>query len=153
MAKTSSAPKGNDLSKALSRILADTYALAVKTHGAHWNVTGPAFFSLHEAFSVQYLALFEAADDIAERLRALGASAPSGIAEIAGASTLPASPSSSDGVALAGALAADHRSVAKACREGVAVAQAAGDEPSADLLIGRAEAHEKTAWMLGAAAT
>ena len=69
--------------KALASVLADTYALAVKTHGAHWNVTGTGFFQLHDAFGVQYDALFTAADDLAERIRALGEAAPAGIGALA----------------------------------------------------------------------
>lgn len=133
----------------LTTILADTYALAVKTHAAHWNVTGAQFFALHAAFGEQYEALFEAADDIAERIRALGESAPRGIAALAKASSLDEA-KGNDGLALAKALRNDHRALAKACANAVQVAQQAGDEATADLLIGRIEAHDKTAWMLDA---
>ncbi len=144
MAKAASVPT------TLAAILADTYALAVKTHGAHWNVTGNAFFALHEAFSVQYLALFEAADEIAERLRALGETAPGSIGDLAELSSLPAAPRSTGEASLVAALRADHAAISKACAAGVAVAQKNGDEVTADLLIGRGQDHDKTAWMLGA---
>jgi len=62
---------------ALAHLLADTYTLAFKTHGYHWNVVGPHFTMLHEMFGGQYAALYEAADEIAERIRALGVKAPS----------------------------------------------------------------------------
>lgn len=133
----------------LTAILADTYALAVKTHAAHWNVTGAHFFTLHEAFAGQYDALFEAADELAERIRALGAGAPRGIASLAKTASLDEI-DGGDGIALAKALRNDHRAVSKACAKAVAVAQDAGDEATADLLIGRIEAHDKTAWMLDA---
>jgi len=149
MAKTSAAT--SPVTAALHGVLADTYALAVKTHGAHWNVTGPVFFQLHDAFAAQYDALFIAADDVAERIRALGAVAPAGIAGLAGATSI-ADSHSSDGIALAKALAADHRTLSAACAKAVGVAQKASDEASADLLIGRIEAHDKTAWMLEAVA-
>lgn len=141
-------PSVND---SLVAVLADTYALAVKTHGAHWNVVGPLFFQLHEAFSQQYEALFEAADEIAERLRALGQKAPGGIGELAKRATL-ATTDASDGAALAKILAADHRALSKACGEAARAAAAAGDEGTADLFIGRSQEHDKTAWMLASVA-
>jgi len=133
----------------LTAILADTYALAVKSHGAHWNVTGPEFFALHAAFGSQYEALFEAADELAERLRALGERAPRSIQALAKATGIEAG-KDDHGVALAKSLRDDHRMLSKACAKAVKVAQEAHDEPTADLLIGRSEAHDKTAWMLDA---
>ncbi len=134
---------------ALAGILADTYALAVKTHAAHWNVTGAGFFELHEAFGSQYEALLEAADDVAERLRALGATAPLGLKALAKAAEV-ADLKGTDGKALVTQLASDHAALSKALSKAVAVAQKAGDEATADLFIGRIEAHDKTAWMLKA---
>ena len=96
------------VSDPLSTVLADTYALAVKTHGAHWNCTGAQFFALHAAFGTQYEALFLAADELAERLRALGERAPRGIASIAKATTIEEI-KSEDGLALAKSLRDDHR--------------------------------------------
>ncbi len=133
----------------LASILADTYALAVKTHAAHWNVTGAGFFELHEAFGSQYEALLEAADDLAERLRALGAPAPRGLRALAKAAEV-ADLKDTDGKALVKQLAADHADLSKALAKAVAVAQKAGDEATADLFIGRIEAHDKTTWMLTA---
>jgi starvation-inducible DNA-binding protein len=139
------------LNTVLGQILAETYALAVKTHAAHWNVTGPQFFSLHAAFGTQYDALFTAADDLAERLRALGEKAPAGLKALAKISEISDIPGT-DGVALAKALAADHTALSKLLAKGIAAAQAAGDEATADLFIGRVEEHDKTAWMLSATA-
>lgn len=137
--------------KSLHTVLADTYALAVKTHAAHWNLTGPLFSSLHELFSQQYNALFLAADEIAERLRALGHVAPTGIASLAKSTSL-AETAEQDGLKLAKILRDDHRALSQACAEGVKAAQKAGDEATADLLIGRIAEHDKTAWMLDAMA-
>ena len=141
-----------DVAAVLTAILADTYALAVKTHGAHWNVTGPGFYELHEEFGKQYEALFEAADELAERVRALGATAPGSIGDLSRRSTLPGAPDARDGASLVKILYGDHRHLSKAASAGIAVAQAAGDEASADLLVGRVTEHDKTAWMLGAVA-
>jgi starvation-inducible DNA-binding protein len=133
----------------LEQLVTDTYALAVKTHAAHWNLTGAQFFALHEAFAVQYAALFVAADDLAERLRALGSKAPLGLLALAKKTSLT-DLASSDGLALAKALHADHASLSKAFAKGVTLAQSASDEATADLFIGRIAEHDKTAWMLKA---
>ena len=67
--------KGKDREKivqGLSRVLADTYTLYLKTHNFHWNVEGPMFNTLHLMFMDQYTELWNALDPIAERIRALG---------------------------------------------------------------------------------
>ena len=68
----------------LGRLLADTYVLYGKTHGFHWNVTGPMFNTLHLMFMEQYTELWTALDEIAERIRALGLMAPHGGSTLAG---------------------------------------------------------------------
>jgi starvation-inducible DNA-binding protein len=145
------APHRHPVDVALIAALADTYALAVKTHAAHWNVVGPAFFALHEAFEAQYRALLEAADAIAERLRARGVSAPAGLATLA-ASTGIADLETSRGEGICAALALDHRQVAGVARQALERAQADGDEVTVDLLVERIAAHDHTAWMLQAQA-
>src|SRR5262245_29151966 len=57
-------------------MLATSYTLYLKTHNFHWNVTGPMFTTLHTLFETQYSELALAVDEIAERIRALGAKAP-----------------------------------------------------------------------------
>ena len=133
----------------LAQILSDTYALAVKSHAAHWNLTGAQFFALHEAFGSHYEALTAAADELAERLRALGAKAPSGIQALTKATSI-ADITSTDGLALAKALHADHVALSKLLAKAVVVAQSEHDEATADLFIGRIAEHDKTAWMLKA---
>lgn len=133
----------------LGQILSDTYALAVKSHAAHWNLTGAQFFSLHDAFGSQYEALTDAADELAERLRALGAKAPAGILALTKTTSI-ADITSTDGLALAKALHADHVTLSKLLAKAVTVAQNDHDEATADLLIGRIAEHDKTAWMLKA---
>ncbi len=135
--------------KDLIQVLADTYALAVKTHGAHWNVRGAGFFRLHAAFEEQYTQLFLAADDLAERVRALGSDAPSSMLQLTELSSIGESATRDDDT-LVRALRDDHRRVAERCRNTARMAQEGKDEGSADLLIGRARAHDKTAWMLSA---
>ena len=72
----------------LGRLLADTYVLYGKTHGFHWNVTGPMFNTLHLMFMVQYTELWTALDEIAERIRALGLMAPHGGSTLAALSSI-----------------------------------------------------------------
>lgn len=135
--------------KDLTRILAETFALAVKTHGAHWNVRGPGFFRLHAAFEAQYQELYLAADELAERIRALGEDAPASLRQLAELSAISETPRADD-EALVRALRDDHRRLADRLRAAIVVTQEAGDEATADLLIGRVQSHDKTAWMLSA---
>ncbi len=133
---------------ALKHVLADTYALALKTQNYHWNVEGRHFPSLHPMFEAQYDALFEAVDEIAERIRALGEKAPGSFSEFAKLSTLAAPKSTQSENAMVADLAAGHGHVASTVTAAMKAAQKAGDEATADLMIGRLAAHDKTAWML-----
>lgn len=137
----------------LNKILANTYVLAVKTHAAHWNVTGPSFNGLHLAFEAQYAQLILGADILAERLRALAQPAPTGMKALLEASTITEAIPGTDGMVLARSLAADHRALAKACNTAASAAEKAEDSATADMLISRVEEHEKTAWMLEATST
>ena len=136
--------------KSLTAVLANTYALAVKTHAAHWNVTGTGFFQLHDAFAAQYTALFEAADDLAERIRALKSKSPLGIKDLGKLTTVSDLSNEHDGVTLATLLRDDHRLASQGCEAARAIAEENGDEATVDMLIARIEEHDKTAWMLEA---
>jgi starvation-inducible DNA-binding protein len=132
----------------LSRLLADTYTLYLKTHNFHWNVTGPMFNTLHLMFEGQYNELALAVDAIAERIRALGVHAPGSYKDFAKLSSIP----EADGVPAAEEmirqLVQGQEAVARTAREVFAAADAANDQPTADLLTQRLQTHEKTAWML-----
>jgi starvation-inducible DNA-binding protein len=132
----------------LSRLLADTYTLYLKTHNFHWNVTGPMFQTLHLMFETQYNELALAVDQIAERIRALGHPAPGTYAEYARLSSIPESagvPKAQDMVRL---LVEGQEAVVRTARSVFPAAEKAGDGPTADLLTQRMQVHEKTAWML-----
>jgi starvation-inducible DNA-binding protein len=146
-----SSPAGAPLSVVtmVTQIMADTYVLVVKTHGAHWNVRGSGFFELHAAFEAQYQALLLAADDLAERVRALGHDVPASMAQLTALSGI-GEVSQTDSSSLVRALRDDHRFIAKRCRAAIQTAQQAEDAATADLLIKRAQQHDKTAWMLSA---
>ena len=136
------------VAEGLSRVLADTYTLYLKTHNFHWNVTGPMFQTLHVMFETQYTELALAVDAIAERIRALGHPAPGTYAQFAKLSSIPEEesvPAAKDMIRL---LVQGNEAVARTARAVYPVAERAGDEPTADLLTQRLQIHEKTAWML-----
>jgi starvation-inducible DNA-binding protein len=128
----------------LAKLLADTYAVYLKTHGYHWNVRGPNFGSLHNLFMTQYTEMWASIDLIAERIRALGEYAPQGYAAFADLSDIKDGDPKKDADAMLKELVADHATLvatAKAAREGA-------DDVTASLIDARVEAHEKHAWML-----
>jgi starvation-inducible DNA-binding protein len=134
----------------LKRLLSETYALYIKTHGYHWNVTGPRFQSLHELFMTQYTELWTSLDEIAERIRALDAFAPGSSSALSeGATIAPDNgvPSAEDMVAN---LVRGHETIARVAREGIKIAASVEDDVTADLMTQRATIADKTAWMLRA---
>jgi len=132
----------------LSALLADSYTLYLMTHNFHWNVTGPQFNSLHQMFMGQYTEQWTALDEIAERIRALGAPAPGTYKEfvkLASIKEVEGVPKADDMVRH---LVAAQEATARTARKLFPVLDAANDQPTADLLTRRLEVHEKTAWML-----
>ena len=132
----------------LSHLLADSYSLYLKTHNYHWNVTGPQFNTLHTMFEAQYSELALAIDEIAERIRALGVKAPGSYSEFAKRTEIPEATGEEDADEMVRRLVAGQETVARTAREAFPVAEAANDEPTADLLTQRMQTHEKNAWML-----
>ncbi len=136
------------ISEGLSRVLADTYVLYLKTHGYHWNVTGPMFNSLHLMFETQYNELWMAMDELAERIRALGVFAPGSGGDFAKLSQIKEAagvPKAEDMIA---DLAKGHEHLARSARDAFKSADKGDDDPTLDLLTQRMQASEKTAWML-----
>ena len=132
----------------LTKVLADSYAVYLKTHGYHWNVRGPEFFSYHNLLELQYREIWEALDTIAERIRALGEFAPQGYATFANLTSIKDGDPETEAQAMLKELMRDHETVIATARAGIDVADEAGDEASVDLLTQRLAAHEKAAWML-----
>lgn len=137
-----------NISKGLSRVLAESFLLYVKTHNYHWNVKGPMFQTLHVMFEEQYTELWTAMDAIAERIRSLGFPAPGTLKEYLALATIK----ELDGVPSAEEMIRDvlagSETVSRLSREVMAIADAAGDDSTADLLTQRMQVHEKNAWML-----
>ena len=130
----------------LSKLLADTYAVYLKTHGYHWNVRGPNFAALHTLFMTQYTEMWTAFDEVAERIRALGAFAPQSYRTFANLSGVQDGDPEKDAQAMLQELIGDHETLiagAKAARE-------SADDVTAAILDARVQAHQKHAWMLRA---
>ena len=134
----------------LSRLLADTYTLYLKTHNFHWNVTGPMFQTLHLMFETQYNELALAVDLIAERIRALGYPAPGTYADYARLSSIKETPGVPRAEKMIELLVEGQEAVVRTARSVFPVVEKVNDEPTADLLTQRMQVHEKTAWMLRA---
>lgn len=137
-----------EVARELSKALADSYAVYLKTHGYHWNVRGPEFFSLHNLLEQQYRDIWAALDDIAERIRALGELAPQGGAAFANLTSIKDGDPEKDAGEMLKDLIKDHGAVINTLRAALDVADEAGDEASVDLMTQRLAAHEKAAWML-----
>lgn len=139
------------VAEALKALLADTYVLYMKTHVFHWNVVGPHFPTLHTMFEAQYRELWAALDEIAERIRALGAFAPASgkaLGELAAVSSAEAAPPPA--MDMVRTLLKDHETLIRRARAALETAAGAGDAASEDLITVRLRTHEKTAWMLRA---
>lgn len=137
-----------DIANGLSKLLADTYTLYLKTHNFHWNVTGPMFQTLHLMFETQYTELALAVDLIAERIRSLGVYAPGTYKQFSALSSIKEEdgiPKAQDMIRL---LVEGQESVVRTARSLYEVVEKANDEATADLLTQRIQLHEKTAWML-----
>ena len=136
------------IAQGLSRLLADTYTVYLKTHNFHWNVEGPMFQTLHLMFEAQYNELALAVDLIAERIRALGFPAPGtyqAFAELSSIAEAEGVPSAEEMIRQ---LVAGQEAVVRTARSVFPMVDSAHDEPTADLLTQRMQVHEKTAWML-----
>ncbi len=136
------------IAEGLSRVLADTFALYLKTHSFHWNVTGPMFNTLHVMFMEQYTELWNALDEIAERIRALGYPAPGSFSQFTKTTTITEETGVPKANDMIRQLVEGHEAVARTARAVFPTAEEANDQPTADLLTQRLQIHEKTAWML-----
>ncbi len=139
--------------KALSKLLADTYILYLKTHGYHWNVEGPHFQSLHIQFMEQYTEMWTAVDELAERIRALGHYAPGSYSAFVELSSLEEETGTPNWQQMVKTLAEGHELVANSARNVLRIAEKEGDDATGDVVAPRVTLHEKTAWMLRATAS
>lgn len=143
-------PEGQrkEIASGLSKLLADTYTLYLKTHNYHWNVTGPMFHTLHTMFETQYNELALAVDLVAERIRSLGVRAPGSYAEFSKLSSIKEEEGTPHAKEMIRSLVLGNEAVAKTARSVFSAAEKGNDEATLDLLTQRLQLHEKTSWML-----
>lgn len=137
-----------EIANGLSLLLADSFTLYMKTHNFHWNVTGPMFQTLHVLFQAQYTELWNALDLIAERIRSLGHYAPGSFQRFSELTSIDEEHGVPSAREMMQQLVEGQEAVARTAREVFKIADAANDQPTADLLTQRMEIHEKNAWML-----
>ena len=146
--KKKTAQPPSSVVSALRQVVADSYAVLGQTHICHWNVRGPSFFSLHNAFEEQYTELFTAVDEIAERVRALGALAPGGLGNLAKMAGIKEIAEDTSAAAMVAHLVQVNKKLLGSLAKARDAAAAAGDAETEDLMIARTQVHEKTIWML-----
>lgn len=132
------------VTQALTTVLADHVVFWMKLQNAHWNVFGPLFIQVHDLTERHYRVVFEAIDDIAERIRALGHPVPGRIGYLAERSHLS---ENGDGRLLEDLLEASEQ-IGQTTRSAHDRSSDLGDEGSCDLLIGLVRAHDEFAWQL-----
>lgn len=140
--------QSTQMTEGMAKLLADTYTLYLKTQNFHWNVTGPHFHSLHSMFEEEYIELAAAVDEIAERIRALGATAPGSFAEFLKLTSIKEESGTPSASEMVKKLLHDHEAVIQHIASLMPIASELKDEGTLDLLITRTEIHQKTAWML-----
>ncbi|WP_417830213.1 Dps family protein [Thalassospira sp.] len=139
-----------ELAKMLTQIVGSSHVLYAKIRGVHWNVVGPTFYSLHKLTEAHYEELNEAIDDMAERIRAIGFSAPTGLAEMIENSVITDQTKLIATEEMIKELVEDHEKMARLLRDGVAAAEDVEDVKTGDMLTERIGVHEEAAWMLRA---
>ncbi len=137
-----------EIAEGLSRLLADTYALYLKTQNFHWNVKGPSFHSLHVMFEEHYTEMATAIDEIAERILALGFPAPGSFSAFTRLSSIAEENEVPEATAMVRQLVEGHEALIKTAKTLLPKAEKANDDATLDLMVQRMQTHEKTAWML-----
>jgi starvation-inducible DNA-binding protein len=146
---TGIAPQDRErIAAGLAKVLADSYTLYLKTHKYHWNVTGPMFQTLHVMFEQQYTELAMAVDEIAERVRALGALSPGSYREFLALTSIPEDDDAPAAATMIRRLVEAQETVVRTARAAFPAADEGGDQATLDLLTRRMQVHEKTSWML-----
>lgn len=137
-----------EIAAGLSRLLADSYTLYLKTHNFHWNVTGKMFQTLHLMFEAQYNELALAVDLVAERIRALGVVAPASYREFGKLTSIEEEDGVPPAEQMIRILVEGQEAVVRTARSIIPTTEKANDQVTLDLLTQRMQIHEKTAWML-----
>lgn len=137
-----------EVAEELGKVLADSFQLFIKTQGVHWNVAGAAFYGLHRLTEQQYGEIYEAIDEIAERIRALGHKTPASYATYGRLSCISDEDRPIDTGQQVAMLMRDNGLVCQTLRDALDVAEEHEDIVTVDLLTRRLGDHEKYVWML-----
>ncbi len=132
----------------LKNVLADSYALYLKTQNYHWNVEGPNFVTLHTLFEQQYTDLVAAIDEIAELIRGLGSKAPGTFKQYSSLTSINDGDENNDAKSMIKDLSDDQDKIALTLNKALKTAQDEDDEVIAGALIDRLTVHRKNKWML-----
>lgn len=134
----------------LNRLTANHAVFYQKLRNYHWNVSGPAFFQLHQKFEEMYLRTAEEVDSLAERVLALGERPVSTLREFIELSDLGEQTDVPGSSKMVGNLVDDIRVLLDANRSAKKEAEAADDDTTVNLLDDLADQLEADAWMLRA---
>lgn len=132
----------------LHKFLANTYSLYLKTQHAHWNLKGATFYSLHLLFQTQYEEMAEAIDEIAERMKALGAVPEGSFSNFSNLSILKEIKGEHTTHDILQILLEDHQTITRFIRDNLSFVESAHDGATADMMNKRMFVHEKASWML-----
>ncbi len=138
------------IAEGLADVLADTYRLLFKSHAYHWNVEGPLFYSVHNLTEQHYENMFAAADELAERIRALGHLAPSSMSDVMSRSKIIDAKGELTAEGMVMDLAQDHERLAHRLHALIEMTEGRKDAVTEDMATERSAFHEKAAWMLRA---
>ena len=133
----------------LNALLADSFALYIKTKNFHWHVTGPQFRDLHLLFDEQAAAIFALTDLIAERVRKNGAPTLTSVGAIAGRSVIADQDNAAlDARSMAFELIADNEAFIARLRAAKAAAGLAGDNATDGVIDDWTDQAEQRVWFL-----
>ena len=139
------------LAEALNALLADYYALYLKTKNFHWHITGPNFREYHLLFDEQATELIATTDLVAERVRKLGQYTLTSIGSIAAIQGIKDHDSTStDAAMMLKELHADNETLIRALKAAKDLADEAGDNATDGLLDDWTDQAEQRAWFLAA---
>ncbi|MBL6689472.1 MAG: DNA starvation/stationary phase protection protein [Pseudomonadales bacterium] len=142
----------SEVAEVLRAALADTFSLMVAAQGVRWNVQGPLFYSIHKLTEEQYEEMFEAVDELAERIRALGFPAPVNVSSLVEPATVPEETFAREkGEILESQidlLIEANEQIAKTLHKAAERIETLRDVRTSDILAERIGVHEQNAWML-----
>lgn len=135
------------LQEVMKKVLADTFAMYLKTHNYHWNVEGPLFSQYHSFFGTLYEELHDAVDPIAEEIRAMDVYAPGSFTRFMELTDIEDETIIPDSREMVRRLSLDNDKVLQSLNVAFKLATNFDKQGLADFLAGRIDVHNKHAWM------